>query len=74
MKNTKIFLVIVCCSLWGSGLFAQDTKFGVRLGVGIPDLESRDNNIYASGFNSVAGFDGGVFLDYGTYRKLLFKI
>jgi opacity protein-like surface antigen len=73
MKNTKIFLVIACCSLWGSGLFAQDTKFGVRLGVGLPDLESRDNNIYASGFNSVAGFDGGVFLDYGITENFSLK-
>ncbi|MGA9240160.1 porin family protein [Robiginitalea sp.] len=73
MKNTKIILLIVCCSLWGPGLFAQDTKFGVRLGVGIPNLESRDNNIYASGFNSVAGFDGGVFLDYGITEKFSLK-
>lgn len=73
MKKTKIILVVLFCSSCSLGLLAQDTKFGARFGIGIPNLESRDNNIFSSGFSSVAGFDGGVFIDYGLTENFSLK-
>ncbi len=58
-------LIVLIAVIFSVSISAQSRKVGVRLGVGMPDLKSLDDNIFSSGFKSVAGFDGGVFLDYG---------
>ncbi len=68
--NRLIVLVLVMIT---SGSFAQETKVGVRLGVGLPNLKSIDNNIYSKDYSTVAGFDGGIFMDYGLTDNFSIK-
>lgn len=68
--NKLIVLVLILIT---SGSFAQEAKVGVRLGVGLPNLKSIDNNIYSKDYSTVAGFDGGIFLDYGLTENFSIK-
>lgn len=72
MKNLKKLLV-VCFVLVMSSNYAQKTKYGVRLGVGIPNLQSKDDNIYSKDYQSVTGFDGGIFGDFGITERFSIK-
>ncbi|MDW5289645.1 porin family protein [Formosa sp. PL04] len=56
-----------------SGVFAQETKVGVRLGVGLPNLQNKDNNVYSKDYSTVAGFDGGIFMDFGLTENFSIK-
>jgi hypothetical protein len=72
MKNlNKLFLAL--CMLGITSGIAQETKMGIRLGVGIPNLKSTDDNIYSKDYETVAGFDGGIFLDYGLTENFSIK-
>lgn len=64
MKNLNKLLV-VCLLLISATNYAQVTKYGIRAGVGIPDIKSTDDNIYSMGYESVPGFDGSFFADFG---------
>lgn len=70
-KLNKLFLVV--CILGITTSIAQETKIGVRLGVGLPNLKSKDDNIYSKDYETVAGFDGGFFLDYGLTENFSIK-
>jgi len=56
-----------------SASLAQETKVGIRLGIGLPNLKSADDNIYSKDYSSVTGFDGGFFLDYGLTKNFSIK-
>jgi hypothetical protein len=73
MKSLKHVILTSLILCLGGQAFAQDTKFGVRLGLGIPDLQVQDDNIFSTGFASAAGFDGGIFLDYGLTENFSIK-
>jgi hypothetical protein len=73
MKNNNNFLLLVLALMLISTTFAQETKVGLRLGIGLPNLESTDNNIYSKDYTTVAGFDGGFFLDYGLTENFSIK-
>jgi len=73
MKRIKFYLGGILAFLLVSESIAQDTKLGVRLGVGLPRIESRDDNIFSKGFETVAGFDGGAFLDLGISQNFSLK-
>jgi hypothetical protein len=66
-------LIVLALVLLTSGSFAQETKMGIRLGVGLPNLKSTDDNIYSKDYETVAGFDGGIFLDYGLTENFSIK-
>lgn len=66
-------LVLALCILGITSGVAQETKLGVRLGMGLPNLKSVDNNIYSKDYSTVAGFDGGIFLDYGLTENFSIK-
>lgn len=66
-------LIVLALVLLTTGSFAQETKWGIRLGVGLPNLKSTDNNIYSKDYSTVAGFDGGIFLDYGLTENFSIK-
>lgn len=53
--------------------YAQSTKYGIRLGVGLPKLKSTDDNIYSKDYETVAGFDGGIFADFGITENFSIK-
>jgi len=53
--------------------YAQTNKYGIRAGVGIPDLKSTDNNIYSKDYESVPGFDGSFFADFGITENFSIK-
>ena len=53
--------------------FAQETKYGFRAGVGIPNLKSTDDNIFSKDYESVAGFDGSIFGDFGITERFSIK-
>ena len=72
MKNLKK-LLIVCFVLVATTNYAQETKYGIRAGVGIPNLRSADDNIYSSGYESVPGFDGSFFADFGITENFSIK-
>jgi hypothetical protein len=72
MKNlNKLFIAV--CMLGITSVMAQETKMGIRLGVGLPNLKSTDDNIYSKDYETVAGFDGGIFLDYGLTENFSIK-
>ncbi len=73
MKKLKICLGAVIAFFLSFESFAQETKVGVRLGVGLPSIESTDDNIFSTGFETVAGFDGGAFLDLGITNNFSLK-
>ncbi len=71
-KNNNLLLVLMAVMLISTS-YAQETKIGVRLGIGLPNLQSADDNIYSKDFSSVSGFDGGLFLDYGLTENFSIK-
>jgi hypothetical protein len=72
MKNLNKFL-IACLVLVASTNYAQVTKYGIRAGVGIPNLKSTDDNIYSMGYETVPGFDGSLFGDFGITEHFSIK-
>lgn len=72
MKYFNKLIVLALVFITASS-FAQETKMGIRLGVGLPNLKSIDNNIYSKDYSSVTGFDGGIFLDYGLTENFSIK-
>src|SRR5690606_13363722 len=66
-------LIALALMFLTSGRFAQETKMEIRLGVGLPNIKSIDNNIYSKDYETVAGFDGGIFLDYGLTENFSIK-
>src|SRR5690606_40428799 len=72
MKYFNKLIVLSLVFITASSL-AQETKMGIRLGVGLPNLKSIDNNIYSKDYSSVTGFDGGIFLDYGLTENFSIK-
>lgn len=71
-KINNLLLAAMACMIISTSL-AQETKIGVRLGIGLPNLRSLDDNIYSKDYSSVAGFDGGFFLDYGLTENFSIK-
>jgi len=72
MKNLYKLLV-VCLALVSTTNYAQQTKYGLRTGVSIPSLNSKDNNIYSKDYESVTGFDFSVFGDFGITENFSIK-
>jgi hypothetical protein len=66
-------LILVCFVLLSTATFAQVTKYGIRAGVGIPNLKSTDDNIYSMDYKSVPGFDGSFFGDFGITEHFSIK-
>jgi len=66
-------LLLVCFVLALTTNYAQTNKYGIRAGVGIPNLKSTDNNIYSKDYKSVAGFDGSLFADFGITEGFSIK-
>ena len=71
-KNNNLLLLLMAFMVISTSM-AQETKVGVRLGIGLPNLESTDDNIYSKDYSTVAGFDGGFFLDYGLTENFSIK-
>jgi hypothetical protein len=72
MKKLYIILVFLV-AFSPATIYGQSTKYGIRLGVGSPNLQSKDNNIYSKDYESVAGFDGGLFGDFGITEQFSIK-
>lgn len=72
MRNLNKFLVVVL-ALISFINYAQTNKYGIRAGVGIPNLKSTDNNIYSKDYKSVTGFDGSFFADFGITENFSIK-
>jgi len=53
--------------------YAQTNKYGIRAGVSIPSLNSKDNNQYSKDYESVTGFDFSVFGDFGITENFSLK-
>lgn len=53
--------------------YAQVNKYGIRAGVGLPNLKNTDNNDYSKDYKSVAGFDGSIFADFGITEHFSIK-
>jgi len=66
-------LLLVCFVLAMTTNYAQTNKYGIRAGVGIPNLESTDDNIYSKGYETVLGFDGSLFADFGITERFSIK-
>ena len=72
MKKNHILLVLLVTFL-STTIYGQETKYGIRLGVGLPSLQSKDDNIYSKDYKTVAGFDGGLFADFGITERFSIK-
>ncbi len=70
-KTCTIFLFIGI--LVSVAAYSQTTKWGIRGGVSIPNIESLDDNIYSKGYTSVTGYDFSVFGDFGITEKFSIK-
>ena len=66
-------LLLVCFVLVMTTNYAQTNKYGIRAGVGIPNLKSTDDNIYSKDYESVLGFDGSLFADFGITENFSIK-
>lgn len=66
-------LLLVCFVLAMTTNYAQTNKYGIRAGVGIPNLKSTDDNIFSKDYESVAGFDGSFFADFGITERFSIK-
>jgi len=53
--------------------YAQTNKYGIRTGVSIPSLNSKDNNDYSKDYESVTGFDFSLFGDFGITENFSVK-
>jgi hypothetical protein len=71
--NKRHILLVLLIAFFSTTNYAQSTKYGIRLGVGLPSLQSIDNNIYSKDYKSVAGFDGGLFADFGITERFSIK-
>lgn len=72
MKNLYKLLVVALMLVTATN-YAQTNKYGIRAGVGIPNLNSTDDNIYSKDYTSVAGFDGSFFGDFGITENFSIK-
>jgi hypothetical protein len=72
MKKSHILFVLLF-AFFSTTNYAQSNKYGIRLGVGLPNLQSSDNNIYSKDYESVTGFDGGFFADFGITEQFSIK-
>ena len=72
MKNLNK-LLLVCFVMAVATNYAQTNKYGIRAGVGIPNLKSADDNIYSKDYESVTGFDGSFFADFGITEHFSVK-
>jgi len=72
MKNFHKLLPILLL-IFAINIEAQTTKYGIRAGVGFPDLKSADNNIYSKDYKTVPGFDGSIFGDFGITENFSIK-
>ena len=72
MKKNHILLVLLVTFL-STTVYGQQTKYGIRLGLGLPSLQSQDENIYSKDYKTVAGFDGGLFADFGITERFSIK-
>jgi hypothetical protein len=72
MKNMYKLLVVFLVLVTATN-YAQETKFGIRAGVGIPNLKSTDDNVYSMGYETVPGFDGSFFGDFGITEHFSIK-
>ena len=72
MKNFHKLLPILLLILV-TNIEAQTTKYGIRAGIGLPDLKSTDNNIYSKDYKTVPGFDGSIFGDFGITENFSIK-
>jgi len=66
-------LLLVCFVLVMTTNYAQTNKYGIRAGVGIPNLKSTDDNIYSKDYETVLGFDGSLFADFGITENFSIK-
>ena len=66
-------LLLVCFVLVMTTNYAQTNKYGIRAGVGIPNLKSTDDNIYSKDYETVPGFDGSFFADFGITENFSIK-
>lgn len=73
MKKSNNLLLVLMAVMLISTSYAQETKVGIRLGIGLPNLQSKDDNIYSKDYSTVTGFDGGIFLDYGLTENFSIK-
>lgn len=64
---------MVCLLFATAFSYAQETKYGIRAGVGIPKLKSTDDNVYSKNYETVAGFDGSIFGDFGITEHFSIK-
>lgn len=72
MKKNHILFVLLL-ALLSTTINGQQTKYGIRLGVGLPNLQSLDDNIYSKNYESVTGFDGALFADFGITERFSIK-
>lgn len=72
MKNFKK-LLLACFILTLTTNYAQETKYGIRSGISLPSLKSKDNNIYSKDYESVSGFDISIFGDFGITENFSIK-
>jgi len=72
MKNLKK-LLLVCFVMTLTTNYAQTNKYGIRAGVGIPNLKSTDDNPYSKDYETVPGFDGSFFADFGITENFSIK-
>lgn len=67
------FLLVLIVGFLSTSIYGQTNKYGIRLGVGLPNLQSKDDNIYSKDYKTVAGFDGGLFADFGITENFSIK-
>jgi len=72
MKKNYILLGLMVAFM-STTIYSQTNKYGIRLGVGLPSIRSVDDNIYSKDYESVAGFDGGFFADFGITERFSIK-
>lgn len=66
-------LLLVCFVLAMTTNYAQTNKYGIRAGVGIPSIKSIDDNVYSKDYETVPGFDGSFFADFGITENFSLK-
>ena len=67
MKENRIYFVLLVIGtiLQTAGIRAQTSKLGFRAGLNIPSLTQREENIFASGFESTPGLEVAVMGELG---------
>ena len=64
MKNAKL-IIISTFLIATSAITAQDSRIGFRVGLNIPSLTQREDNIFADGFESVPGIEIALMGELG---------